>query len=267
MTDDFRSHTVLGRTGLRVSRLGMASGYGVPATAVERAHGEYGINYFYWGSRRGAGMAEALRRMVVADREKLVIALQSYDHLGWFMGGGVEKGLRRLGIEYADVLILGWFNRHPGRRILDAAGKLKDRGLVRYLAMSGHNRRLFGEMAGRKESPIDIFMVRYNAAHRGAEEEIFPFLPEAGAPGVTTYTATRWGKLLDPRKMPPGEGPLTAADCYRFVLSHPRVDLCMTGPRSYGEFEEGMAALGGGPITDEERERICRIGDHVRGKR
>lgn len=267
MTEDFREHRLLGRTGLRVSRLGLASGYGVPAKAVERAYGEYGINYFYWSVRRGAGMAQALRHLGRGDREGIVVALQSYDHLGWFMARGVEKGLKVLGIDWADILILGWYNRFPGRRVLDAARSLQERGLVRFLAMSGHNRRLFGEVAGRAESPIDVFMVRYSAAHRGAEEEIFPHLPGSGAPGVTTYTATRWGKLLAPGKMPPGEDPLTAAECYRFVLSQPRVDLCMMGPRSLREFEEGAAALAGGAVSAEERERIERIGDFVRGKR
>ena len=37
-------------------------------------------------------------------------------------------------------------------------------------------------------------------------------------PGTVSFTATRWGKLLDPKKMPSGEKPLTAADAYRFVL-------------------------------------------------
>jgi hypothetical protein len=37
---------VLGRTGLRVGRLGVAAGYGVPADAVERAF-ERGANYFF----------------------------------------------------------------------------------------------------------------------------------------------------------------------------------------------------------------------------
>jgi aryl-alcohol dehydrogenase-like predicted oxidoreductase len=233
---------------------------------VEEAYGDHGINYFYWGSRRGGGMARALRRLAQRQRDRLVIALQSYDHLGWFMRRGVEKGLDALGIERADILILGWFNRFPSPRVLDTARSLQEQGLVRRLAMSGHNRRLFGEMAKMKDSPIDLFMVRYSAAHRGAEEEVFPHLPEAGGPGIATYTATRWGKLLAPRKMPAGERPLTAAECYRFVLSHPRVHLCMMGPRTLEEFREGVAALQGGPITAAERERFCRIGDHVRGR-
>ena len=263
-----RERATLGRTGLKVSRLGLASGYGISSKAVERAYGEFGVNYFYWGSRRTAAMADALRRLSRFDREGLVIALQTYDHLGLFMSLSVERGLKALGIGYADVLILGWFNRRPAGRVLDAALDLQRRGLVRFLALSGHNRKLFGELAGDPSSPFDVFMLRYSAAHRGAEAEIFPRLPAAreDSPGITVYTATRWGRLLDPRKVPPGNRPLTAAECYRFVLSHPRVDLSMTGPRTEEEMEEGLRALEQGPLTAEELERARRIGDHVRGR-
>jgi hypothetical protein len=34
---DFRQHVPLGRTGLMVGRLGIASGFGVPATSIEEA--------------------------------------------------------------------------------------------------------------------------------------------------------------------------------------------------------------------------------------
>jgi aryl-alcohol dehydrogenase-like predicted oxidoreductase len=262
MGEDFRSLCTLGRTGLRVSRIGLASGYGVPEAAVDFAWNEYGINYFYWGSRRGAGMAAALRRILPGSREKVVLALQTYDHLGWFMRRSVEKGLRTLGADFADVLILGWFNRPPPGRVLDAALALKEAGKVRFLAMSGHNRRTFGRLARDIESPVDIFMVRYNAAHRGAEAEIFPHLPPE-PPGLTVYTATCWGRLLDPRKVRAPEEPLTSADCYRFVLSHPSVDLCMSGPRTEAELREGLKALDAGPMNEEELIRARRIGDMV----
>jgi len=264
VTEDFREHRTLGSTGLRVSRLGLASGYGIDSSGVEKAYHDYGINYYYWGSRRGDGMKTALRRLVKAGRERLVIALQTYDHLGFFMRRTVEKGLLALGIDYCDVLILGWFNRPPGGRVLDAALGLRESGKVRHLAMSGHNRSLFGTLARRADSPLDLFMVRYNAAHRGAEEDIFPHLPPGDRPGVTVYTATCWGKLLRERKMPPGERPLTAAECYRFVLSNPAVDLCMTGPKNLAEMEEGMRALAEGPLTEAEMRRVRRVGDYVR---
>ena len=61
----FRDHVILGRTGLHVSRLGVASGYGVPDHAVERAFHEYAINYFYWSAPRfRGGMRSALQRLL-----------------------------------------------------------------------------------------------------------------------------------------------------------------------------------------------------------
>jgi len=61
--------------------------------------------------------------------------------------------------------------------------------------------------------------------------------------------------------MPPGEKTLSAADCYRFVLSNPNVDLCMIGPRTEKEMTEGAKALSIGPLSKKEMERIKKIGD------
>lgn len=60
---DFKRRVPLGRTGLMVSRIGVASGYGVPAAAIQKAFHEYGANYFYvspllnLGSIRGSFQA------------------------------------------------------------------------------------------------------------------------------------------------------------------------------------------------------------------
>jgi hypothetical protein len=109
-------------------------------------------------------------------------------------------------------------------------------------------------------------MVRYNAAHPGAEQDIFPHLSD-GAPGVTTYTGTCWGKLLDPKRMPAGDQPMTAADCYRFALSSPHVNLCITGPKDDAQMEHALTALEAGPLSEDETRRIRRIGAHVHGGR
>jgi aryl-alcohol dehydrogenase-like predicted oxidoreductase len=264
----FREPVLLGRTGLLVSRLGLASGYGIPEKAVEKAVHEHGINYLYWSLPRRGGMTRALRTLARTDRDRLVIAFQSYDHGGFLLRYFHERSLRRLGLDRADVLILGGYNHPPSARVLAAAQQLKEEGKVRFLALSGHRRAVFPEIVALGERcPIDVFMIRYNAAHRGAETEIFPHLPAERRPGITTYTATRWGQLLKPRKMPPGETPLTAALCYRFVLSNPAVDLCMIGPANEAHLEEAVATLDAGPLTDEEMARVRRIGDHVHGKK
>jgi aryl-alcohol dehydrogenase-like predicted oxidoreductase len=264
-TTAFKTHVKLGRTNMTVSRLGLASGYGIDAKSIERAYHDHGVNYFYWSTPRRQGMRDALRNLVKTDREKIHIVLQTYDHLGLTVKRAINKGMQSLGIDYVDVILLGWHNRRPPGKILDDAQAMVQSGEAKYIAMSGHNRKLFGDLARDKNNPIDIFMIRYNAAHPGAETDIFPFLPDENRPGVTIYTATCWGKLLNPKKMPGGESPMTAADCYRFALSHPEIDLCLTGPKDAEQFNQGIKALELGPLSEEELARFRSIGKYVHG--
>jgi aryl-alcohol dehydrogenase-like predicted oxidoreductase len=142
---------------------------------------------------------------------------------------------------------------------------MKKKGLIRFVGLSSHNRKMLGELAG--EGEFDVLHFRYNAAHRGAEIEIFPYLNEEREkrPGTVTFTATRWGQLLKAKKMPAGEKPPTAADCYRFALSNPAVDVCMSGAKTVEEMRENLALLETGPMTGAEIERMRRIGDFVYG--
>jgi len=263
---DFREHTTLGRTGLSVSRLGIGCSYGVPDYSIEKAYHGYGVNFFYWGAMRRSSMKKALRKLVKSERDKLVIALQSFDRTGPLMTLFLNRGLRSLGTDYTDILILGAHNKVPPDRVLNAALKAKEQGKIRYIALSSHNRSLVGEMVQRNDLPIDIYMIRYNAAHRGAELDIFPHLPEENRPGIIAFTATRWGQLVNAKKMPPGERPMAPADCYRFVLSHPRVDLCMTGPKTAHEMTDALMTLDTKPMSEGELERARTIGDYVYSK-
>ena len=258
---EFPVRQILGKTGLAVGRLGVACSYGAPTEAFEEAF-ERGVNYFYWGSMRKDAMARAIRNIIAAGkRDELVVVLQSYSRSAALMESLFHKGLKRLGIETADVLLLGWHNRPPSARILERASHMKQKGMFKFLALSGHNRALFPELA--EGGQFDIFHIRYNAVHRGAEDEVFDRFPKENRPGLVTYTATRWGDLLDPQKMPAGEAPLRGADCYRFVMSNPAVDVCLSGPKTTDEMREALAALALGPLNSDEMERIKRVGDYI----
>ncbi len=266
MSRDFRDHVALGQTDLKVSRLGIAASYGVPAEAIKKAYHESRINTFYWGSRRHAEMRKALRDLVPSERDQMVIAFQTYDKSGLLTRRKHESGLKKLEIDHADILILGWMGGVPRGRMLESALKLREEGKVRYLAISSHNRSLIGSLVGREDLPVDIYMLRYNAAHRGAEKDIFPYIPDQGPPGIMAYTTTCWGKLLSEKKTPPGQSPMSAGDCYRFALSSPSVDLVLIGPRSALELAGGLEALEDGPMSEEELGNARRIGDYVYGK-
>ena len=263
----FETTRQLGLTGLTVGRLGVACSYGAPTEAFEEAF-DHGVNYFYWGSQRKSTMARAIRNLIArGQRDELVIVIQSYSRSALLMEVFFQQALKKLGIDTADVLLLGWHNRRPAQRILDRALQMQEKGMCRYLALSGHNRLLFPKLSGQE--PFDIFHVRYNAVHRGAEEEVFAKLAGLQRPGVVTYTATRWGDLLRANRMPPDTAPLSGADCYRFVLTHPDVDVCMTGPSTRAEMREALKALALGPLSEEELQRVRAIGDyiHTRHKR
>jgi aryl-alcohol dehydrogenase-like predicted oxidoreductase len=258
---DLNDRRTLGKTGLQVGRLGVSASYGAPANAFEEAF-ERGCNYFYWGSMRKPGMADAIRNLCgQGRRDDMIILLQSYSRSPALMEVFFERGLKALRIDRADMMLLGWHNKLPSKKILDKALAMKERGLFRFLGISGHNRRLFPELAAL--GVFDLFHVRYNAAHRGAETEVFPHIQGDSRPGIVSYTATRWGQLLNPKKMPAGEPPPQACDCYRFVLTNPAVDVCMTGPKTAAQMGEALKALELGPLSQEEMARMVRIGDYV----
>ena len=264
---NFHEPAVLGRTGIKVGRLGIASGYGAPAAGIEEAF-EQGCNYFTWGTViKGykPEMRQALKNIVAkGQRDRLVLAAFTYAHNNFFTERMLRRGLKSAGLDHADVLILGYFSRRPSRRLIDGALRMKENGLVRFVGLSSHNRKFLGELG--RDGEFDVLHLRYNAAHRGAETDIFPFLSGEKRPGTVAFTATSWGKLLDPNKMPQGEKPPTAADCYRFVLSHPAVDVCISGAKTAEQMHENLAVLDGGPMSEDELVRMRRIGDHVHGK-
>jgi aryl-alcohol dehydrogenase-like predicted oxidoreductase len=263
---DLNEKVPLGRTGLMVSRLGLGASYNAPTRAYEEAF-ERGVNYFYWGSRRREPMGRAIRQIAKTRRDELIIVVQSYARMGLLVKASVKRALRSLGIDHADILLLGWYNSEPAPRIIDACSELQQAGLVSHVAVSGHERKMFPKLID--DDRYAAWHVRYNAVHRGAEKEVFPSLEgrdAAARPGVVTYTTTRWGQLCDPDKMPSGERTPTGTDCYRFALSDPRVDVAIAGPNSSAHMSQALAALEAGPLSDDEQLWMRRVGDHIYGR-
>lgn len=265
---NFSEKIRLGRTGLEVGRLGISSSYGAPAEAYEEAF-KRGCNYFLLGSflrGRSKEMIKAIKNIIsTGNRDRLIVAMHDYTHNFLIQRPHFMSGLRAAGLDHVDILVMGYYMDVPGQGVMRGALKLKERGFVRHIGIASHNRRLFRRFG--PEDAVDVFHLRYNAANSGAELDVFPHLPDTNRPGIVSYTATRWGQLLKEKYMPEGEAPLSAVDCYRFVLSNPSVDVCMTGTRSTEMMRENLKLLDIGPLSQEEMERIRRIGNHIYGKK
>lgn len=110
-----------------MSRLGLASGYGVPAAAIEKAFLEYGVDYLV--------LARPLFRTFRPERY-------------------VENWLKKLGLEWIDLPFQD-VRKPMSPQLTDQVQRLQNSGKVRFLGMSSHDRPLFGKIArGEVEAAV-----------------------------------------------------------------------------------------------------------------
>lgn len=250
----------LGATGLEAAPLGLAGSFGIDADAVERAFHELGVNYFFVTPRM-KGLVEGIRRLIAAGhRDELIIAAGAAIPTGGRVKAAWEKQARLFGVDHLDVFHLFWVQAHwyVTGKTWPALQRLKEEGKATALAISCHDRKMARTLCD--ELSLDVLMCRYNAAHRGAEKEIFDSMPEP-QPAIVAYTATRWGKLLKPHG---DAGPMTPEECYRFQLSHPRVHVALCGAASYEELAADVAAVSAGALEPARMKQVKHFGDLVR---
>jgi len=261
MPDDFL-HRRVPALQKRVFRLGLAASHGIGEDAIREAlAGE--VNYVFWtptARRLTAPLREALRR----DRDRYVVA--TGPTFGFFPGAirsRVERSLRLLETDYLDVLQLYWLGMTSAFTAgnVDEMVRLRDEGKVRALGVSIHDRARAGRLA--EDSPLDLLMLRYNAAHPGAERDVFPHLARR-RPAVVAYTATAWRRLLRAPSGWKGRA-ATAGDCYRFCLTAPQVDVTLCSPANAAQLREDLDAVARGPLSPDEEAWMRQLGRAIHG--
>jgi predicted aldo/keto reductase-like oxidoreductase len=177
--------------------------------------------------------------------------------------------LAALKTDYIDVVTLYYVEQVEEWRELTAADgalpycKAAQRdGRIRRLGVTTHRRPLAAEMV--RSRLLDVLMIRYNAAHRGAEREVFPTTDALATP-VIAYTALRWGALLrGTPDDPPGFVAPPPPAWYRFVLQSPSVAVTLAAPQSRAELDEDLTVLdAAGPMDAAEYERLAEHGRRV----
>jgi len=195
----------LGRTGLRVSRLGLGTmNFGGLATELEshvmmdRAL-ELGINFFdtanVYGSasrRRGEGVTEQIIGRWLAQggrRERIVLATKVYGNMGdgpndarlsaWHIRRACDESLRRLGTDRIDLYQMHHVDRAtPWDEIWQAMDQLVQQGKVVYVGSSNfagwHIAQAQGAAAARGFMGLVSEQSLYNLKARAVEAELIP---------------------------------------------------------------------------------------------
>jgi len=261
--------------GKPVCRLGLASHGQTAITPDDVLYAvDRGVNFLNWPALAEGGDGADAFSVAIASlgsrREQVVVCAQFGARTAAAAAGELRAVLATLRTDYIDVLTL-YYVEHPEewRELAGPGGALEylrsaqRDGTVRRIGVTTHQRPLAAAMA--VSGVLEVLMVRYNAAHRGAEREVFPAAESRAVP-VIAYTATRWGALMRPTPDdPPGFAVAAAPAWYRFVLQSPSVAVVLAAPHTRSELEEDLGVLAAvGPLAAEEHERLAAHGARVR---
>ena len=226
-----------------------------------------GINYLNW-----CGHPDGLSQAVAGlgkDRGKVVVAAQFQARTARTAARELDRLLNALRTDYLDILTFYYVeSEQEWEELLSPKGSYdyvrgqKEQGRVRLLGLTSHQRKLAARWA--QTGRLDMLMIRYNAAHRGAEKDVFPVTSSLGMP-VVTFTGLRWGALLKSTpEDPPGFQPPKPADCYRFCLVNPAVTVALTAPGNRAKLDHDLALLDDWrPPPREDLESMRAHGDRV----
>jgi predicted aldo/keto reductase-like oxidoreductase len=261
--------------GKPVCRLGLAARGGSALSTDDVLHAiERGINFVNWpGEADNPGGPDALSEAIATlgpRRESVVVCAQFGARTAAEAAGELRSILASLQSDYIDVLTFYYVERPAEwRSLIGPNGAIeycraaKRDGVVRSLGATSHQRHVAASMA--RSGLLDALMIRYNAAHRGAENEVFPVTDAMRIP-VIAYTALRWGALLEPTPDdPPGFLVPPASDWYRFVLQSRLVAVALAAPNDRAELEQDLTVLSAtAPLSPEEYARLADHGERVR---
>ena len=209
-------HRLLGRTGVRVSRLCLGTmSFGGDADESEsarmyRACRELGINFFDCADQYNKGRSEQiLGELARGHRDEIVITTKCYSPSGPDInarGGSrrhvtraVEASLKRLGTDRVEVLFLHQTDPHtPIEETLRGMEDLVRAGKVLYPGLSNHSAWMTQQAIGIQEmrgwARLQLLQPMYNLVKRQAEVEILPMAAANGV-GVIPYSPAGGGLL------------------------------------------------------------------------
>jgi len=225
---------VLGRTGLRVTRLGVGGAYCETADGYRTAL-DTGVTYVDTArAYRDGKDEEVVGQAIKGRRDHLVIATKTIRRDAEGAREDLETSLRLLDPGHIDIYQLHHLNTQEEREqalgpggAYEAAQKAREHGLIRFIGVTGHDWVQVAEAVAT--GLFDTVLCWYNCAMREPESSVFPEATAHGA-GVVIMNASRNDKLFKEPGAPADE------QFYRYVLSHDDVCTTVAGLRDVDRF-------------------------------
>lgn len=290
-------YTTFGRTGLRVSKLGLGGAPlgGVFGPADERdvekmIHEalDSGINFIDTAPSYGRGESErrigrALnsgRRNEVVLASKAVGPGESFDYVTTIRS--VEDSLERLQTDWIDLLQIHDVEQVPYETIvnetLPALEKLREDGKIRYIGVSTRILSLLERYAGLNRFDSIQFYARYMLIDHTAKDELLPLAAEKEI-GVINGSVLGLGLLADTpapflrpnlieeaanrmeqlKFLRKAEPHGLVEPAMRFSLSHPGIHVTLTGAATSDVLRTNLAFCDGQGLDPEELQRVYAL--------
>ncbi len=263
-------YTILGQTGLKVSRLGFGAmrlpmcGDGIDRDlAIPMIHHAFkqGVTYidtavFYCKQDSERVVGEALKGW----RNKVVLSTKNHcyeaDEKAWWMN--LENSLERLDVEAIDI-----YNTHGVNadsydqfvvpHIHGWMEKAKDQGLIKHICTSFHgSQEFFRRMVD--DGLYECVTIQYNLLNRQFEDEI-AYAKSKGM-GIINMGPVGGGQLGGESEVLTQFVPNIARVpelALRFVLTNPNIDVVLSGMSTMDHVEENVRVVAANaPLNTEE---------------
>jgi aryl-alcohol dehydrogenase-like predicted oxidoreductase len=259
-------YTILGKTGLKITKFVFGSMITNDPTVIERAY-DLGINCFATARDYQNGNNERLLGSALkGKRHKIVLMTESIDMM-WrpkseretteYALNTLNASLKELGTDYVDV----WFLHHKDSpeavtdEVLEAVRIGKKQGKFRHAGITTHELpKLTDYLAnsGVFEVVIPIYNFTLGEEMHAAVKKVH----DAGV-GVIAMKVMAGGlrsKTPNPKMQRPGA--IMAA--LQWALNHPHVDAAVSSVSEIEQLEENVRAMSE-PFTDRERQLLAAV--------
>lgn len=249
-------------SGLRVSPfcLGLVADPEIVVAAFDA-----GLNFFFVSADMHwplyEPVREGLRRLLsrgTAVRDQLVVAVVSYVTQPEFCYAPFDEVLEALpGLGHVDLGVIG--GSYASDFMTRLAQYERRPAGMRGIAASFHQRE--AAATAISHGLLDLAFVRYNAAHAGAERDLFPRVPPRKERRTKLFNFKSVSGYVPPERL--AELGLPAAkwrpephDHYRFALRRPELDGVLCALDSVAQIEALSRLLSGPSMTHDEAEYL-----------